>query len=211
MKTRDLIAALAAGAGPAPRAVVARRLGPAFAAGLACSAMLALVILGPVHDPAVLAGPLWLKLGYTAALAAATAWLAGRLARPATSARSAASAVGAVTTLMVAGAALVLPQLEPAARAGYALGHSWWVCPWAVFALSLPALAATLRAVRGLAPTRPRAAGLAAGLLAGTAGAAGYALACVEQSALFIALWYTLGIALSGALGWLLGPRVLRW
>ena len=50
MKTRDLIAALAAGAGPAPRAVVARRLGPAFAAGLACSAMLALVILGPVHD-----------------------------------------------------------------------------------------------------------------------------------------------------------------
>ena len=211
MKTRDLIVALAAGAGPAPRAVVARRLGPAFAGGLACSVLLTLAILGPVRDPAVLAGPLWLKLGYTAALAAATAWLAGRLSRPAAPARPAASAVGAVAALMIIGAALVLPQLEPAARARYALGHSWWFCPWAVFALSLPALAATLWAVRGLAPTHPRAAGLAAGLLAGSAGAAGYALACVEQSALFIALWYTLGIALSGALGWLLGPRVLRW
>ena len=82
---------------------------------------------------------------------------------------------------------------------------------WAVFVLSLPALAAALWAVRGLAPTRPRATGLAAGLLADAAGAAGYALACVEPSTLFIAISYTLGIGLCGALGAALGPRVLRW
>jgi hypothetical protein len=70
---------------------------------------------------------------------------------------------------------------------------------------------ASLWALRGLAPTRPRAAGLAAGLLAGAIGAFAYALACHEVSVAFVALWYSLGIALSGALGALLGPRLLRW
>jgi hypothetical protein len=80
-----------------------------------------------------------------------------------------------------------------------------------VLALSLPALAAALWAVRGLAPTRPRTAGFAAGLLAGSVGAIGYALSCAEASPAFVALWYTLGIALTGAVGAVLGPRVLRW
>jgi hypothetical protein len=73
------------------------------------------------------------------------------------------------------------------------------------------ALAAALWALRGLAPTRPRAAGGAAGLLAGAVGAAGYSLACPEASPGFVAAWYTLGIALTGGLGALLGPRLLRW
>ncbi|MDE2299455.1 MAG: DUF1109 family protein, partial [Burkholderiales bacterium] len=75
----------------------------------------------------------------------------------------------------------------------------------------LPALAGTLWAVRGLAPTRPRAAGLAAGLLAGAVGALGYALSCPEVSITFVAVWYSLGIALVGGAGAALGPRVLRW
>jgi len=77
--------------------------------------------------------------------------------------------------------------------------------------LSLPALAGALWALRGLAPTRPRAAGLAAGLLAGGLGAFGYALSCTELSPAFVAIWYSLGIALAGALGAALGPRILRW
>jgi hypothetical protein len=77
--------------------------------------------------------------------------------------------------------------------------------------LSLPALAAAFWAVRGLAPTRLRAAGFAAGLLAGSLGAFGYALSCPEVSPAFVAVWYTLGIGLTGAVGAGLGPRVLRW
>lgn len=77
--------------------------------------------------------------------------------------------------------------------------------------MSLPALAAALWALRGLAPTRPRHAGFAAGLLAGAVRACGYALACTESSPAFIAAWYTLGILLTGCLGAALGPRVLRW
>lgn len=211
MKTDDLIAALATHAGPAPRAVVARRLGPAMLFGVLASAALSLAILGPVSDPALPGVELWIKLFYAAAFAAGAAWLTGRLSRPAARPTSAAVAVVGVTLVMVAAGSISLIPVEPENRLAYALGHSWTVCPWAVFGLSLPALAATLWAVRGLAPTRPCAAGLAAGLLAGAAGAAGYALHCVEQSTLFIAIWYTLGFALCGALGAVLGPRVLRW
>jgi hypothetical protein len=47
--------------------------------------------------------------------------------------------------------------------------------------------------------------------LAGALGALGYALACTELSPAFIAVWYSLGIGLAGALGAALGPLVLRW
>ena len=101
---------------------------------------------------------------------------------------------------------------EPAdGRLAALLGHSWFSCPPSVLALSLPALAAALWAIRGLAPMRPRAAGFAAGLLAGSVGAFGYALSCPEASAAFVAVWYSLGIVLAGAVGAALGPHVLRW
>ena len=91
------------------------------------------------------------------------------------------------------------------------MGQSWQACPLVVAALAAPVLAGLLWALRGLAPTRPRAAGAAAGLLAGALGAAGYALACTEDSTTFIAVWYSAGIAITGGLGAALGPRVLRW
>jgi hypothetical protein len=91
------------------------------------------------------------------------------------------------------------------------LGHSWARCPFNVLLLSLPGLAGALWALRGLAPTRPRAAGLAAGLLAGALGALGYSLSCTELSPAFVAVWYSLGVALAGGLGAILGPRLLRW
>ena len=211
MKTDELIAALATNAGPAPRAVVARRLAPATAFGVLASVALSLLILGPVDDLALPGAALWIKLIYASVLGAAAAWLTGRLSRPAARSIGAALALAGVVIAVASAGLFSLLATEPGERVNYTLGQSWAVCPWAVFGLSLPALAATLWAVRGLAPTRPRATGLAAGLLAGAAGAAGYALACVEPSTLFIAIWYTLGIALCGALGAALGPRVLRW
>ena len=42
-------------------------------------------------------------------------------------------------------------------------------------------------------------------------GAFAYAFSCDELSPAFVAVWYTAGIALTGALGWALGPRWLRW
>lgn len=208
MKTDDLISMLATGAGPAPRAVVARRLAPAAMLGLSAAAVLALAVVGPV--PAefyALAAP-WFKLGYAAALAAVAAWAVGRLARPLPRWREPAWALAGVVVVAL-GLSLAAP-MPPADGAGW-LGHSWAECPWNVLGLSLPGLAAGLWAVRGLAPTRLRLAGAAVGLLAGACAAAGYALCCDESALRFVAVWYTAGIALSAGLGALLGPRVLRW
>jgi hypothetical protein len=141
----------------------------------------------------------------------ALTWPFARLARPVAHTRAPWRLVGAVVLAMVLLGSWQVLQAEPGSRSQALLGHSWASCPWNVLLLSLPALGGAFWALRGLAPTRPRAAGLAAGLLAGAVGAAGYALSCSELSMAFVAVWYTLGIALAGALGALLGPRLLRW
>lgn len=63
----------------------------------------------------------------------------------------------------------------------------------------------------GFAPTRLVYAGAACGLFSGAVAALVYALACTEPAAPFIAIWYTLGVALCGAVGAFLGPRLLNW
>lgn len=78
-------------------------------------------------------------------------------------------------------------------------------------ALSLPALAASFWPVGGLASAQPRAASVAAGLMAGSVGAFGYALACPASSLVFVAAWCTLGIAFTGVVGAATGLKVLCW
>ncbi len=211
MKTDDLIGMLATGAGPAPRAVAARRLLPVMLGGLAASALLAVGVIGLVPTALFADGAWWTKFTYSAALAMALAWPVARLARPVARTRAPWQLVGAVVVAMALLGLWQLARIEPGARMDDFLGHSWAVCPWNILLLSLPAMGGTFWALRGLAPTRPRAAGLAAGLLAGAVAATGYALSCTELSMAFVATWYPLGIGLAGALGALLGPRVLRW
>ena len=74
-------------------------------------------------------------------------------------------------------------------RLAEVLGPSWTACPFNVLGLSLPALAAALWALRGLAPTDGRSAGFAAGLLAGAVGALAYSVTCDEMSPAFVAVW----------------------
>ncbi|MGD9944873.1 MAG: NrsF family protein [Burkholderiaceae bacterium] len=211
MNTDSLIDLLARGAGPAPRHVALRRLAPAAAAGAVLSALLAIALQGAI--PASLYGTLvpWMKLAYAGTLALAAGWLTAKLARPAARlARPVWTTAGVVAVMALAGAASLLAS-EPEARLPALFGHSWQSCPWNVLGLSLPTLALTLALLRGLAPTRLRAAGFAAGLFAGAVGALGYTLSCPESSPAFVAVWYTLGIASCAAVGAWLGPRVLRW
>jgi hypothetical protein len=77
--------------------------------------------------------------------------------------------------------------------------------------LSLPVLLGALLALRRLAPRSPTIAGFAAGIMAGGTGAWVYTFACDETGMMFLALWYTLGIVIVGALGAVLGRFLLHW
>jgi len=211
MKTTELIDLLAADAGPAPRGVAARRLTPALTLGLLLSVAAALLVLGPIpgglwSEP----GP-WVKLAYAGGMAVGAVWLTARLGSPVARARGPLIVLMPVIAVMALLGVMAVLAAPAGDRLAAVLGHSWARCPRNILLLSLPTLAGALWALRGLAPTRPRLAGLAAGLLAGGVGAFGYALSCTELSVAFVAVWYSLGITLAGGLGALLGPWLLRW
>jgi hypothetical protein len=85
------------------------------------------------------------------------------------------------------------------------------ICFFAILGASLPALLILLWVMRRAVVTRPGAAGAAAGLLAGAVGAAAYAIACKNDGALFVFIWYGLSIGTITGAGALIGRRYLRW
>lgn len=211
MKTNQLIDILAREAGPAPRAVVFRRLVFAGLFGLLSSSLLALLMIGPLPTETLYGAPTWLKLTYALAVVLSAGLLTGRLAKPLARVRILrALLIGSIGAMLLIGLlALILTPTD--ARLAAILGKTWLHCPWALMGFSLPALAGILWALRGLAPIQAEQTGWAAGLLAGALGAMGYALACPESSSTFVAIWYTIGILMTGAIGRFLGPLVLRW
>lgn len=211
MKTEQLVELLARQAGPAPRHAVERRVAMAASLGAAASIAGAIGALGLNTGLTDMGVALAVKLGYVVALVLSAAWFVDRVARPGTPWRRALWAVATVVLAMALLAVTVWTQAGETQRLDLLLGRSWASCPWRVAALSVPALAAAMWALRGLAPTRPRWAGFAAGLFAGSLGALGYALYCPELSPLFVLVWYTAGVLLPAALGALLGPWLLRW
>lgn len=213
METDRLIESLAADLQPVSPRAVSQRIAVTAVAGGGVALVVVLAWLGLRHDlAAAVTGPMfWMKAGYAAVLGLAGFWCAERLARPAGSpGRGAALAFAAVAVIGVLGVTTLMAA-DPTERAAIWLGHSWRRCPVNVLALSLPTLAAALWAMRRFAPTRLRLAGAAAGLFAGGVGATVYGLHCSETSPMFLATWYSLGVALSAGLGALLGPWVLRW
>ena len=213
METDRLIESLAADLKPVSSRAVSRRMAVMALAGGGMALAVVLAWLGPRHDlAAAVTGPMfWMKAVYAAVLGLAGFWCAERLARPAGSpGRGAALAFAAVAAIGMLGVATLMAA-DPSERAAIWLGHSWRRCPVNVLALSLPTLGFALWAMRRFAPTRLRLAGAAAGLFAGGVGATAYGLHCTETSPMFLATWYSLGVALSVGLGALLGPWVLRW
>jgi hypothetical protein len=214
MKTSELVEALTASDNSPirPLAPVAL-LAPAACLGAAVSASVLAIWLG--FQPLALAARapwFWMKWGYAVSAALAGLAIVVRLSRPGRRA-------GWLGLAVIGGAlaAIWLMAMRTAMRTGAAdqaglwLGHTWMVCPWRILILAAPIWLAATLAMRRLAPTRLSAAGAAAGLLAGGLSALVYGLYCQETAAPFVAVWYSLGIAASAGVGWLLGPRVLRW
>lgn len=212
MKTNDLIRALAADNATRASSVERWLLLALFAATAVSVAMFSLM-LGPRADIAVAAGQFgfWFKFAVTLALAATAAFVATRLVRPGAEVRFAAIALAAAPLLLAAAVAVELTQVAPSMRATKLVGTTWRSCLTFIPLLSAPILFAALISLRHGAPTQPAFAGAAAGVLAGGLGAAVYASYCPEDSALFLATWYSLAIAIVALVGSALGARVLRW
>jgi hypothetical protein len=209
----DLIARLSDELEPAPKRAVPRRLATGLAAGaiLAAMAMLAWLGLRPDLAEAVFGMMYWWKFLYTAAFAGLAFWATTRLARPGGSMRK---PMAALFALIVVAGGMGIAQLlimPPSMSRGLVMGSTALVCPFYIAALAIPIYAATVLVMRRLAPTNLTGAGLAAGLLAGSAAAWVYAFHCDENGMPFLAIWYTIGILIAALGGAVVGRWALRW
>jgi hypothetical protein len=213
MKTDELVALLATGAGAVESDANARRYATALGWGAFGATLLMAILLGvrPDIDAAARLPMFWIKLAFPASVAVGSLFAASRLSRPGARLGWAPGALVAPVLALWLLAAYVLLGAPPPERADLVMGSTWEYCAVEIPKLSVPVLVATLWAMRGLAPTRLTLAGAAAGLLAGAIGALIYALHCPEMEAPFIGVWYVAGMLIPAAAGALLGPFVLRW
>lgn len=213
MKTNDLVTMLATGADPVATDAAARRLAIAIVLGAVSAGLLMDFLLGVRHDldHAVAQPMFWVKSGYVLSLAAAGLLAVARLARPGFRLTGVVFAVALPVLLIWILGVFALTGATPAERELLLFGYSWTYCPILIATLSLPTFVAVIWAVKGLAPTRLRLAGAAAGLVAGAMGAVVYSLHCTEMGAPFLGSWYLLGVLTPTIIGTLIGPRLLRW
>lgn len=212
MTDNDLINSLAADLRPVERHRTERDLALAVGAGTIASAMLVWSSLGiqnGLDGPAI--APVIMKDFYGLALAAIGGVAALHLSRPGSLPCSVKLPLASVFATLAGIAAVQLTGIDRTDLATMVIGSSWQWCSVRIVALALPIFAAMVIMLRRQAPVRPRRAGAAAGLVAGALSSSIYAFACTEQSAAFVLVWYTAGIAVTTAIGWLAGPKLLHW
>jgi hypothetical protein len=212
MKTDRLISAIVQDVAQR-RPSMASRLALALTAGGVISIGLFALMLGPRPD---IGGALqtWrfaTKLLITASVFAAALWATAELARPDANNRRARLALAVPVAFLGLALGCELLVSPAASWSERAIGNNSRLCLTSVTLLSMAPLMALLWGLRAGAPRSPTMAGAAAGVLAGGLGATLYAIHCVDDSALFVALWYVPPVALVTLTGTLLGSRVLQW
>ncbi|GLK78651.1 NrsF family protein [Methylopila turkensis] len=212
MRTDQLIGALAQDAATPPVRLT-RALALATLASVVVAGVVFMIELGPRPDVIASLGTLRFpfKFVVTTAFAAAAAALVLRLSRPAAATGPAKAALGAALTLLALGVAAELNMTPEASWATRLIGRNAMTCLTYVPLIAAAPLGLLLVALRRGAPSSPAAAGAAAGLLAGAIAATFYAAHCPDDSPLFVAVWYSIAIAIVAGVGAVLGRRLLRW
>ena len=212
MKTDDLVLMLATGAGAVDAKTPLRR----YLVAVGCATLVATLVMaiwlgvrptltGDMDQPM-----LWIKEIFCIALVAVGLFMVARLARPGAGLAWAPAVLAAPLLAMWGLAVFDLLAASPEDRTRLLLGISWTECPYNIVVLSVPIFVAIVWAMKGLAPTRLRLAGAAAGFASGAIGALVYSLHCPELAAPFVGVWYVIGMLIPTAAGALLGPRLLR-
>ncbi len=210
MTTDDLIRRLAADAAPVHPRRIERAMALAAGAALVIAAAMVWGWFGVRHDlgAAILRPGVALKFFGALVLAAAGLRLACRLARPAGGGVCATSAGLAALAILAGAAALATAErLAPL----QAVLRDTPGCVGAIALIAVAPLALALTGLRAGAPTRPAAAGAAAGLFAGGLAALAYAAWCPAEDVLFVIVAYGGALAAISATGAAAGAVALRW
>ncbi|RFC67926.1 MULTISPECIES: NrsF family protein [Mesorhizobium] len=210
MKTDDLISALQADSAVRDMQL-ANVWKAAFAAAVLAAALVFFAMLSPRADIAAALTTMRFpfKFVVTIALVVSAAPLLFLLARPGQ--RWTASTLLVVPVIIALGVGMELFTLPADALKSAWIGKTAMFCMVLIPLIGLAPLAIFLAALRYAAPTRPVLSGAVAGLLAGGIAATFYAAHCTDDSPLFVATWYTLGVLGLAAIGALVGKFVLRW
>lgn len=213
MNTQDLIRAVVAD-NASLRPPIRRTMSWALAGGIALAALAYAMMLDVRSDfgwSILHSARFQFKFVFTLAIAVPALIYAWKLVRPDARARSLQPLLLLPAVLLAIAAALELASVPSDHWTIYAVGQNAFWCVTMIPLLAAGPLAAMLYALRQGATSQPALAGAAAGLLASGIAATLYASHCVDDSPLFIALWYTPGMALVTAAGALLGKRILSW
>jgi len=213
MKTDQLIDMLSTNVEPVQQGRGRKTLVGALVVGGAAAFCLMLTTVGlrtGVTD-GFLPGYLALKLLFTLSLIGVGAALLERLMRPGQDGRKLFAFLFLPFFIVVCAGVASLVFGQPMAWGRMMFGMHWATCLLCIPLFAVVPFAALIWALRKGAPTNLRQAGAIAGLVAGALGATAYAFHCPDDSVPFIAIWYGTLVALCGAIGAMLGPRLLRW
>jgi hypothetical protein len=186
-----------------------------FAAGvsIAIAAIVFHMVLGLRSDiVAALETPRFLfKFLLTGTLAVSAFNCVSALSRPGESWRNEVLCLAIAPVLLAMAVVIELFALPSDVWTATMIGRNSVVCLTYIPLIGLGPLAVFLWALRYSAPTNPARAGSVAGLLAGGIAAAFYAAQCTDDSPLFVAMWYTIAIAILAILGAVGASRFARW
>lgn len=157
-------------------------------------------------DPLVLTAA-WIFL----VLALASAWAAVDMARPAVGIRREGWYWAALIAVILPVSALTLLTEDGTAGLILGLDRDGWSCLALGTSVGLLTGGALVMWLRRGAPTSPSKAGLLTGVAAGAAGIFAVSLGCPHNSLMHIGFWHGATVVVSGLMGRLLLPRLLRW
>jgi hypothetical protein len=212
MRTDDLIKVLSADA-ELQQAPFGRAWSLAIAAAVVVAGVVFGLALGPRPDIGLAAHTMhfMFKFVATGVLALTALPVLVTLSRPETVGRGSLAWL-AVAPLVLAAAVAIELSIMPSSEWGARLiGKNSPECPFLIVLIGAAPLALFVWSLRAAAPSRPTLAGTVAGIAAGAIGASFYAAHCTDDSPLFVATWYTLGVAMLAFAGGVAGRIFARW
>ena len=180
---------------------------------IAFAAVVFLATLGPRPDIAAAAETVRFRFKFlvTITLAVSAFGCVRALSRPDVPPHRAIAGMAAAPILIVLAVIAELFVLPSDSWSATMIGTNSVACLTFIPLIGLGPLAILLLALRHGAPTRPGTAGAVAGLLAGGIAATFYAAQCNNDSPLFVAVWYTVAVAILAILGAVGASRFARW